>query len=500
MQLAVHNLTRTFGPVRANDGISLAFAAGQIHGVLGENGAGKSTLMKLLSGLIQPDSGEIHVNGQIISIDQPATSLNAGIGMVHQEPLDIPAFTAAENFWCASPPERIPSLHAARQQIQALSDQLGFTVPPDQRVDRLTIGQRQQLEIMRLLACGARVFILDEPTTGIAAAQARALFAALKQLAALGNTILFVSHKLDEITELCNTVSVLRHGRVIGEQLAMPIPKAQMVQLMFGELANIQPAEEPVMASQVATPTWQLDQITLREGMFELNNLQLHVAPGTITGLAGLDGSGQQVLLRLLAGLQAPAAGTLSIKGRRLRAVTSEYARATGICYVPANRLSEGIIGAMSLAEHIAIQDGTGMLVDLAKARDAARHAIEQYAIKATPDLPLAALSGGNQQRAMLALLPAECSGILLEQPTRGLDVASAQAIWQRLIARRNSGAAIVFASADLEELLRYSDQILVFFGGQVSAAIPRHELNETRLAEMIGGVGFVSANETPVS
>lgn len=491
MNIEVRNLTKTFGTLRANDAITLSFAAGRVHGVLGENGAGKSTLMKLLSGFLRRDSGEILVDGRPAAIDQPLDALQSGIGMVHQEPLDIPAFSAAENFYCAGPRDKIPSVRAARKILTDLGERLGFTVPPDTQVGHLTIGQRQQLEIMRLLACGAQIFILDEPTTGITAAQARALFAALTQLASEGKTILFVSHKLDEVSDLCNTVSVLRNGRVVGEQVEMPIPKAQMLQLMFGDLQSGQTAAPATEAPTSAAPTWSLDRVTLRDGTLDLRNLTLDLAPGTITGLAGLDGSGQQLLLRLLAGRLHPTAGQLRLNGQQIRHDALKRFLQAGIHYLPADRLNEGMIGALSLSEHFALQYGQGFLVDEGASRSTARHAIEGYAIKATPNMPIAALSGGNQQRAMLALLPDQCSGILLEQPTRGLDVASARAIWERLIVRRASGTAIVFTSADLEELLAYSDQVIVFFGGRVSRPVPRAELSETRLAELIGGVGF---------
>lgn len=495
MQIAVHELTKTFGALRANDAISIEFGAGRIHGVLGENGAGKSTLMKVLSGFMHHDSGTIVVDGKPVAIDRPATALQVGIGMVHQEPLDIPAFSAAENFYCASPRAKVPSLQAARQALLRLGAQLGFTVPPETQVGKLTIGQRQQLEIMRLLACGAGVFILDEPTTGITAAQARALFAALKQLAADGKTVLFVSHKLDEVAELCDTVSVLRSGRVVGAQLSMPVPKTRMIELMFGDLAASAPAliRTADSAAPQRPPTWQLDQVTLREGNIELQNVSLQFDAGTITGLAGLDGSGQQPLLRLLSGHLQPSSGRLQVASADSIQASRASIQRAGIHYLPADRLADGMIGPMSLSDHFALQDGRGLLVDQAAAGAAARQAIERYAIKATPNMPIAALSGGNQQRAMLSLLPDQCAGILLEQPTRGLDVASARAIWDRLITRRDTGAAIVFASADLEEILTYSDQVLVFFGGQISAPIPRSELNETRLAELIGGVGFES-------
>ncbi|GAB4109858.1 MAG: ATP-binding cassette domain-containing protein [Roseiflexaceae bacterium] len=497
MQIEVRKLTKTFGSLRANDQISLTFAGGQIHGVLGENGAGKSTMMKLLAGLLRRDSGEILLDGKPATINTPRDSLESGIGMVHQEPLDVPAFTALENLYCAAPRWALPTRLKARNTLNVLCDRLGFTVDPDTRVGNLTVGQRQQLEIIRLLACGARALILDEPTTGITAAQARALFAALKRLASEGNTVLFVSHKLHEVTELCDTISVLRSGQLVGEQMPMPVPQARMLELMFGTSERGEAATETAAVSHAdpskpAQPAvWSLDRVTLREGKLELRDMVLDFQPGVVTGLAGLDGSGQQLLLRLLGGRMHPVQGVLRLNGQDVtHQGVATFLRA-GVHYLPADRLHDGMIGAMSLTDHFALQDGKGLLVDQAQARKQAREAIEQYAIKATPNSPIASLSGGNQQRVMLALLPALCAGILLEQPTRGLDVASARAIWGRLLARRESGAAVVFSSADLDEVLERSDQVLVFFGGRISRPIPRQDLNEARLAELIGGVGF---------
>ncbi len=497
MLVEVRSLTKTFGAVRANDGISLRFAAGQIHGVLGENGAGKSTLMKLLAGYLRRTSGDILLNGQPVNTDTPAAALHAGVGMIHQDPLDIPAFTALENFYCASPRHAMPTRRVARALLTQHTAHLGFQLVPNTPVASLTVGQRQQLEIARLLACGVQVLILDEPTTGITAAQKEALFAALRQLASEGKTVLFVSHKLEEIASLCHTVSVLRAGRVAGDgQMPVPQPQDHLLHLMFGAQPP-RSIERGHAATPLAPPAdvsavWHLASVTVQQDSLTLSDLHLTIPPGCVIGLSGLEGSGQQPFLRLLAGTLAPTSGTLHLNGRAMQHAPPAAYRTAGVEYLPADRMSDGVVGAFSLTDHYALLQQGKLLVDRAAAAAAARDAIATYNIKAQPDTPIAALSGGNQQRAMLALLPSRCRGLLLEQPTRGLDVVSARAIWQRLLDRRNTGTAIVFSSADFDELLDYSDYILVFFGGQVSQPVPRAALTADRLAEMIGGVGFV--------
>ena len=497
MNVSIHNLTKTFGALRANDAISLDFASGQIHGVLGENGAGKSTLMKLLSGFLKPDNGEILLEGRAVALGSPAAALEAGVGMVHQDPLDVPAFNVLDNFYLGSQQARLPNRTTARRLLSEQATRLGFVIDPDAQIAQLTIGQRQQLEIVRLLVGGARLLILDEPTTGISAAQVRALFTALQRLAADGATVLFVSHKLDEVAAICQTVSVLRAGKLQGQgQLAMPQPVNHLLGMMFGD----QPAQR---ANGAVTPhansarppsasTWRLHNVSASDGARSLERVSLDLPAGTAIGLAGLEGSGQQVLLRLLAGSLAPSSGEVFVGSANLSQQPMVRFRDAGIEYLPADRLYDGVIGPFSLTEHFELlRPPTEPLINTQAARQQAEAAIAAYNVKATPTTPVASLSGGNQQRAMLALVPPNACGILLDQPTRGLDVSSARAVWEKLDLRRANGATVVFASADLDEILDHSDYILVFFASQLSALQPRAALSFARLAELIGGVGF---------
>ncbi|NBU64826.1 MAG: sugar ABC transporter ATP-binding protein [Chloroflexia bacterium] len=481
MHVSIQQLNKSFGPVSANQNITIAFAAGQIHGILGENGAGKSTLMKLLSGVYKPDSGQIFINGNAVTLGTPRLAVQIGIGMVGQDPLDVPVFSVLENIACGM---QMPN-DADIRQIH-WSTTLGFPLSPDQRMRDLTVGQRQQVEIVRLLIAGSHVLILDEPTTGITAAQVEALFTALKTIVTTGKTVLFVTHKLDEIAVLCDTVTVLRAGQIVGTQMAMPISKETMLTAMFGEFLNHPNAGAKSIPTDA--PRWQLKDTMLHDATFVLGPFNLSLPKGMIIGLAGLEGSGQRIFMQHLAGTFYPDRGQVHFNGQPLTRANPLVA------WLPADRLHEGIIGAMSLSEHVLLMRDS-LLAANQNATEKAAQLIADYAIKATPDMPLQQLSGGNQQRAMLALIPESAQGILLEHPTRGLDTVSAMAIWQRLQVRRDNGATVLFFSADLSEVMQYSDAVLVFFGGQVSRLLARDTLSEEVLAALIGGVGFAEVS-----
>ena len=479
MHISIRHLRKAFGPVVATNDVSVDFAAGQIHGILGENGAGKSTLMKILSGMYTADSGDIAINGGAVVLGAPIRALQAGIGMVGQDPLDIPVFTILENIAAGV---QVPGLALLADSFAHWNKTLGFELDPRAHIHQLTVGQRQQVEIIRLLITGSRVLILDEPTTGITAAQIDALFGALRTIARAGKTVLFVTHKLDEVAALCDTVTVLRAGRVVGEQAVMPVPKEQILHAMFGE-RNAQSTTQRSPAQHRGT-MWQLTDVVMLDTQIRLGPLSTQIVAGHIIGLAGLEGSGQTLFLQHLAGMQLPRSGSIVCADTQLIAPRSD------IVFLPADRLHEGIIPSMSLVEHVQLLH-RHLLAAGQTAREKAIQLIADYNIKATPDMPLQLLSGGNQQRAMLALIPESARAILLEHPTRGLDAVSADAIWLRLQERCARGATVVFFSADLEEVITYSDAVMVFFGGAVSRILEREAMSEQSLARLIGGVGF---------
>jgi len=487
MKVELVNIHKHFGPVRANDGITLCAEPGTLHGLLGENGAGKSTLMKVLSGFISADRGEILLDGKPARVTSPAQAVALGVGMLHQDPLDFAALSVLDNFLLGGPGRLMPDRGRARRELLELAAQFDFSFDPDAAISSLSIGERQQLEIVRLLWLGARVLILDEPTTAISAQQKAKLFTALRKLAAQGKTVIFVSHKLEEVQELCSKVTVLARGQVTGEA-TMPCPTDQLVRMMFGQIITLG-KRSPVT---LGDPVLQLDRLTLSDWRLEIRDWTLNVHAGEVIGLAGLEGSGQRLVLQACAGLIRPVAGRVRIAGQDLTGQPYRRFLEAGVAYMPAGRLEEGLIGGMTLTEHMALAERRQpFLVHWPQAEQTAAQRIAKYNIKGQTTTHVEELSGGNQQRTLLALLPPQLKVLLMEHPTRGLDIESTEYIWKLLLSRTEQGTAILFASSDLDELLDRSDRILVFFGGRVAPPLNARQTTVEQLGELIGGKGF---------
>jgi general nucleoside transport system ATP-binding protein len=485
MGLELRDIRKHFGPVRANDGVNMHVATGSLHGLLGENGAGKSTLMKILSGYYVADSGEVVLDGASIELGSPRAATRSGIGMLHQDPLVFLPMSVLDNILLGSPGGRFLRRDPVRAQLLELRDRFGFSYDLDAPVRTLGIGERQQVEITRLLWLGMRVLILDEPTTGISADQRTLLFRTLRELAADGMSVLFVSHKLEEVEELCERVTVMRRGTVVGAA-ELPVPPSDLVTMMFGEPVEMMP--RPLIATGAVV-------LSLREAAFEerhirLEDLSLDVASGEVIGLAGMEGSGQGTFLRGVSGLVRAGAGSVAVHGRDITGRDHRARLDDGVYYLPAGRLEEGLVEGLSIAEHLILADriGGGLLIDWDAARLQAAERIRHYSIKGTVDSTAESLSGGNQQRLLLAMLPDDLAVLLMEHPTRGLDIGSADWVWTQLLERRKDGTAILFASADIDELLRYSDRILVFFAGRVIAELDASRTSVDEIGHLIGG------------
>jgi simple sugar transport system ATP-binding protein len=480
MQLDLRNISKRFGSVQANDDISLSVAGGRILGVLGENGAGKSTLMKILSGFQPADSGQILLDGKPISYHNALEAVRSGIGMLQQDPLDVGAFTVLENFVFGS--DKFMRGNDALTTLTNLCQQFGFVIDPDSWVEQLSIAQRQQLEIVRLLAQGVRVLILDEPTTGISAAQKRLLFDTLKQLTGEGLSILLVSHKLEDVIELCDEVVVLRGGKRVGD-LLKPFTAQQLVALMFGEVPPAPQRQARDYGSEVLHLTG-----TLSDKRLSVENLDFSLRAGETVGLAGLDGSGQELFLRACVGLLHPRGGDLKIRGKNVTKRPYRQLMEDGVVFCAAGRIEEGLIAGMTLLEHTALVTERHFRIEWERAAQRTEQGISRFQVRGTTNNEIQQLSGGNQQRVLMSLLPNAPTVLALEQPTRGLDVNSAQLIWERLAEKRAAGAGIIFSSAELDEIIAYSDRILVFFAGRITEVTDVANTSTARLGELIGG------------
>ncbi|PZO39055.1 MAG: sugar ABC transporter ATP-binding protein [Pseudanabaena frigida] len=503
MKVELNHIYKSFGNVHANHDISMTVEAGTVYGVLGENGAGKSTLSKILSGFITKDRGEILLNGIEANIQNPADAIAAGVGMLHQDPLDFPSLSVLDNFMAGrSTLRKIKSnkQHSDNRsdlvkELRQLSTAFGFELHPRDRVANLTVGERQQLEILRLLSLGVKTLILDEPTTGISASQKTALFAAVKQLASEGKSIIFVSHKLEDVEELCDRLMVMRQGKVVGEADVKGRDSAELasslVEMMFGRELSIPAKHETSLDNQ--EPALIINDLHVEGDRLSLQIEKLTVAAGEIIGLAGLEGNGQQLLLLACAGLLQPKTGSIRING--LEMVHRNYRNflKAGIGYLPADRLQDGLIRGLSIHEHFMLRQpnsgsNAGFFINWRDTRKLTEQAIKTFNIRGKPITKVEKLSGGNQQRTQISLLPDFLSLLLMEQPTRGLDIESTLWIWKQMMERCEKGMMIFFISSDLDEILQYSDRILVFSGGRVSQPLDAKTLTVDKLGQAIGG------------
>ena len=487
MKIEINNIHKRFGSVHANIGISLLIPSSTIQGILGENGAGKTTLMKILSGFLQADEGKIMLDDKLVAVTSPSDAIHYGIGMLHQDPMDFPPLRVLDNFLLGQSGGIIPDYKKARATFEELQNKFGFHIDPENYVENLTVGERQQLEILRLLFLGAKLLILDEPTTGISAEQKEKIFITLRKLAGEGKTIIFVSHKLEEVEVLCHQVLVLRQGRVVGE-VKPPYKTNELVRMMFGKeihLAARRTCKEDI-------PRVLLTNLAIEDARLQIKGINLQVCKGEVVGLAGMEGSGQQLFLRALAGLIRPVNGEVIIDGKNMTSRSYHNFQRAGVYYVPAARLEAGLIAGFTLTDHVVlIEKQNGFFINKGSYLTTVQQKIKDFNIRGSPDSLVEELSGGNQQRASLALLRSPQSVLLLEHPMRGLDVESTIDIWERLRDYCRKGTSIFFTSSDLEEIMRYSDKILVFFGGKVSSPLEADGVTVDQLGQMIGGKGF---------
>lgn len=481
------NIHKTFGKVQALTGVNLRAEAATIHGIVGENGAGKSTLMKVLTGFIAKSDGEILFNGQKIRLGNPGDALRLGIGMLYQEPLDFPQLSVLDNFMAGRASYRPAE---ARNELARLAAFFNFSLNPSSLVEDLSLGERQQLELLRLIGDEAKVLILDEPTTGISERQEELLFAALQKLKAEGATIFLVSHKLTEIDRLCDMVTVLRHGRVAATQ-ERPFKRDTLLKAMFDELPEHQPPPEK---KSDGLPILAFDKVVGNADRTGLQEVSLTIHAGEVVGLAGIDGSGQSAFLKIACGLLPVVSGHVLRFGTALQNPGAAIDGST--VFLPADRLTEGLFPGMTVREHHLLATPGSNFITPTTGLNETKRAITLHSIKGQPDTLVEDLSGGNQQRLLLSLIPNGVRLILMENPTRGLDVQSTAWTWHHLHARLKADGAIVFASPDLEEIIDQASRIVVFYNGKIVLDTPAGATDYQTLSRAITGqVGTASVS-----
>jgi general nucleoside transport system ATP-binding protein len=480
ISVELRDIRKYYGPVKANDGVSLAIRKGSIHGILGENGAGKSTLMKIMAGSVRKTGGSIRVNGREADFKNPAMALRAGVGMLFQEPLDFPGLTVLENFMLGqSRGHRKTFLKKLKEALARFN----FNLDPGARVERLTIGQRHQLELLRLLEKGAQILILDEPATGISERLKEALFEALRRLASLGKSVALVSHKLEDVRALCDEVTVLRRGKVVGG-ISRPFDTETVFKMMF----EIKPKPFRAPAVSVGEAVLEFRHVRAKGPGPGLKNCHVSARRGEITALLGVEGSGQSLFLRMGAGLKKPGAGEVCIRGRNMTGKHFHRFREMGAAFLPADRVGEGLIASFSISEHFIMKRKKGFFLKRKQALEMAREAIGRFDIKGSPGSAAGALSGGNQQRLLMSLLPENPAVLLLEDPARGLDPESARMVWERLKRYAMNGAAVLFSSSEIDDAIMAAHRALVFFNGAIIKDFDMENADVSEIGRAIAG------------
>ena len=517
--LTMSGVSKSFGPVHALVDADFELAAGEVHGLVGGNGAGKTTLMNVLYGLYHPDAGEIRVEGREVHIRSPRDAIGLGIGMVHQHLLQVSSYSVVENVVLGTSGGS-GGLRKAARRIEELSERFGLAVDPRARTDRLSVGARQRVEILKVLYRGARVLILDEPTTNLTPQEVDDLFASLRVIVAEGTSVVFISHKVREVLAICDRISVMRDGRRLTTVQRSATDATGLASLMVGELAaesssdvaaalglvavgEVTP-DDGAAAPAVAEPATAAPRLTVTDlvvhndqGVPAVRGVDLVVGAGEVLGVAGVAGNGQVELAEALAGARPVHAGSVAVDGTDLAGAQTRRWLTSGVAYVPEDRHRDGILGAASVTDNLLLgsQRSPGYrragLLDWRKVREHSRVTIENYAIK-TPssEAPAGNLSGGNIQRVVLArAFGREPSVLVLQNPTRGLDLRSTQFVYDRVNEARDRGCAVVLISEDLDELSLLADRMVVLYSGEVVGESSRGTYDAYALGRLMAGV-----------
>ena len=495
--IEIEGIVKAFGDVVANDGVSLSIEAGSIHALVGENGAGKTTLMKILYGLYQPDAGTIRIAGEAVRLRSPADALARGLGMVHQHFMLVRPLTVAENITLGREPTSGPLLDTAgaATAVRALSDRYGLAVDPAARVDTLSVGQEQRVEILKALYHGAKILILDEPTAVLTPQETEELFAVLRELKASGTTIVLITHKLREVLDLSDRVTVMRGGKTVGTRETAQTSIRELAELMVGRpvLLEVEKGE-----AKPGAPVLELDRVSARDdrGLPAVRELSLTVRAGEIVGVAGVEGNGQAELLEAILGLRKVGGGTVRLGEHVLNGRSPRAIAALGVAHVPADRLKRGLVLDFSLADslvfgrHLEPAFKKGVLVDRAGVRAFADRLLPEFDVRPPdPSARAGQLSGGNQQKVVVAReFTRDARLLIAAHPTRGVDLGAIEFIHKEIVRQRDAGRAVLLVSSELPELLALADRIVVLYEGRLVHETPATATNERTLGEYMTG------------
>jgi ABC-type uncharacterized transport system ATPase subunit len=476
VKLELRGITKRFGSLVANDQIDLVVQPGEIRALLGENGAGKSTLMNVLYGLLQPDEGEIWINDEIVHMRSPKDAINAGVGMVHQHFMLVPVFTVAENVTLGVERTRGLGLldrRRARRDVLELSERYGLQIDPDARIEDMSVGVQQRVEIIKALLRDASVLILDEPTAVLTPNETQDLFRIMRELRAGGRSIVFISHKLREVQAIADTITVIRRGQVVAER-SPSTSDAELAALMVGRSVQLRVSKAAAIPGDVRLSVRNLT-VPGERGEIAVNDVSFEVRGGEILGIAGVQGNGQTELCEAIMGLR-PAHGAVLLDGADISGVSTRDRLRSGIGYVPEDRQEDGLVGDFSVAENLILDVydrppfASGLAMKPGEIRRSAVAQVAEYDVRTTSvSTPVGTLSGGNQQKVIVAReLSRDNKLLLASQPTRGLDVGSIEFVHSQIVAQRDRGVAVVIVSSELDEIYALSDRIAVMYEGRI--------------------------------